>query len=687
VGRQWEKIMNSQKHTAFRWFAAIAWIGVFFAHGVAVAQQDEVEIMTRGPVHEAFAGTVSYNPEPGIIVTAEVPATIEEVPPEQRPEGDNVAWIPGYWAWDDEQNGFLWISGIWRNLPPGRQWVPGYWAEVQGGYQWTSGYWEDAETTQVTYLPEPPRSLEVGPNISAPSDDYTWIPGNWTWTNSRYAWSAGYWSPVRTNWIWVPGCYRWTNCGYIYVGGYWDYAVASRGVLFAPVHFRGNACYRPGYFYSPSVVISLGVFSNHLFLRPNYCHYYFGDYYAPSYRNRGFYASYAYNSSRYGYDPIYSHYRWENRKIPHWERGRRDYYENRRDHENARPPRTFAALNSLPENQRRRGTDYAVAEPLSRYAKSAGDGRNRFQTVNQQDRERIAAQTRDVRKFSTNRRQLETRRQSATAATGPTRVVRDKVGRSPLVSKVNERSDKSVAPPQRLERRSPQQSQETANTARSSSIPRPGRETQAIPQTSKGRITGPETAARTDRRIAPQTEKRVQPGPTRKEAPSSVVRKPEPSTQAIPRPSSQTSPNISRQQTSKPSRAVVPSPTRQSVPAPRTAPSTRVPSPAPKVQPQRTIPQPSRKAVPSPAPRPQIQRVQPQRAPQTQRIQPQRTPQPQQIQRIQPQRTPRPQPQQIQRVQPQRSTQSVAPQRSSSRSSVRPAAPSSEDWSRGGSRR
>ncbi len=97
------------------------------------------------------------------------PAAIEEVPPEQRPEGANVAWIPGYWGWDDERNDFLWVSGIWRALPPGRQWVPGYWGKSGQGFQWTSGYWADAKVSEVEYLPEPPATVEVGPNIAAPS--------------------------------------------------------------------------------------------------------------------------------------------------------------------------------------------------------------------------------------------------------------------------------------------------------------------------------------------------------------------------------------------------------------------------------------------------------------------------------------------------------------------------------------
>jgi hypothetical protein len=78
-----------------------------------------VEVLTRGPVHEAFAGIVTFNPGPGIVVAKAPPDVIEELPSEERPDGDNVSWIPGYWGWDDERSGFLWISGTWRALPPG----------------------------------------------------------------------------------------------------------------------------------------------------------------------------------------------------------------------------------------------------------------------------------------------------------------------------------------------------------------------------------------------------------------------------------------------------------------------------------------------------------------------------------------------------------------------------------------
>ncbi|MFH1748080.1 MAG: hypothetical protein ABIG44_13675 [Planctomycetota bacterium] len=41
------------------------------------------------------------------------------MPPDQRPESADVTWIPGYTAWDDERNDYVWVSGVWR-APPAR---------------------------------------------------------------------------------------------------------------------------------------------------------------------------------------------------------------------------------------------------------------------------------------------------------------------------------------------------------------------------------------------------------------------------------------------------------------------------------------------------------------------------------------------------------------------------------------
>jgi len=132
----------------------LAGLGSAFGLGQAVTVQqswtdgdDGMQVLTRGPVHEAFAETVTFDPEPGFMVTKAPPEPIEELPPDRRPDGVNVDWIPGYWAWDDERDDFLWISGVWRALPPGREWVPGYWGRTNQGFQWTSGYWADAQAT------------------------------------------------------------------------------------------------------------------------------------------------------------------------------------------------------------------------------------------------------------------------------------------------------------------------------------------------------------------------------------------------------------------------------------------------------------------------------------------------------------------------------------------------------------
>jgi hypothetical protein len=330
------------------------------------------EVLTRGPVHEAFAETVTFDPEAGVVVPKAPPEAIEELPPEQRPEGDNVAWIPGYWAWDDERNDFLWVSGIWRDLPPGREWVAGYWGESGKGAQWTSGYWADAQASETEYLPEPPQSVEEGPNIAARSADQTWLPGNWVWQQNRYAWRPGFWSIVQPNWVWVPDHYIRTPRGYVYVDGYYDYSINRRGILFAPAYFNASVYTRPGFFYSPSTVIDLGLFTDHLFVRSGYGHYYFGDYYAASYSTVGFYPWFSFHNHG-GYDPIYAHHRWQHRRDREWEHRVEADFGRRRDNED-RPPRTLAALKVLGKSARnpQEEPSLPVARPTGEKQKQLG---------------------------------------------------------------------------------------------------------------------------------------------------------------------------------------------------------------------------------------------------------------------------------------------------------------------------
>src|SRR5262249_15410958 len=49
-----------------------------------------IEALDNGPVHEAFAQPTLKNPEPGPIIHKQPPKAIEELPPDQKPEGDNI---------------------------------------------------------------------------------------------------------------------------------------------------------------------------------------------------------------------------------------------------------------------------------------------------------------------------------------------------------------------------------------------------------------------------------------------------------------------------------------------------------------------------------------------------------------------------------------------------------------------
>src|ERR1035438_9737604 len=66
--------------------------------------QKGVEVLTRGPIHEAFAEPLTANPRPNPIIHQKPPAAIEELPPDQKPEGTHIQWISGYFAWDETRN-------------------------------------------------------------------------------------------------------------------------------------------------------------------------------------------------------------------------------------------------------------------------------------------------------------------------------------------------------------------------------------------------------------------------------------------------------------------------------------------------------------------------------------------------------------------------------------------------------
>jgi hypothetical protein len=298
-------------------------------------------------------------------------------------------------------------------------------------------------------LSEPPATAEAGPNVAAPSADAAWLPGCWLWQQGRYAWRPGYWATVQPDWDWVPAHYVYAPRGYVFVDGYWDYSVGRRGVLFAPVYFDAGVYAQPGFSYSPTTVIDLGVFANHLFLRPQYEHYYFGDYYAANYQSAGFYPSYSYNSSRYGYDPIFAHQRWQHRQDGQWENSIAADFQNRRDHEEDRPPRIWSGPGVIGRGGVASAVRNLVGASLDEAARNQ-NGAWRFQPVDQAEQQRLAQQRQEVYRFRDQRQQWENNAAAVPTPDPAHRGLPDrrKLPPSPIMAKSADQLGKDHIPPQ-----------------------------------------------------------------------------------------------------------------------------------------------------------------------------------------------------------------------------------------------
>src|SRR5579863_6953866 len=89
--------------------------------------------LMRGPVHQGYAEMVGLTPQPAPPVPSAPPQPIDEQAADVGPDNQDAEWLPGYWDWDKDQRGFIWVSGTWRVPPPGFRWVPGYWTTTESG--------------------------------------------------------------------------------------------------------------------------------------------------------------------------------------------------------------------------------------------------------------------------------------------------------------------------------------------------------------------------------------------------------------------------------------------------------------------------------------------------------------------------------------------------------------------------
>jgi hypothetical protein len=331
--------------------AGLTFAGLPFLHGQDTddTSANGVQVMARGPVHEAYAMPQETRPEATPVVPKQPPDPIEETPPDQKPEGDNVQWIPGYWAWDADVSDYVWVSGFWRNVPPGQQWVPGHWDQADDGWRWVPGFWTSAQTDQIEYLSQPPASIDSGPSTPAPNDHSTYVPGCWVWSETRYLWRPGVWIANQPDWCYVPAHYLWTPGGYIFCEGFWDYPLLNRGLLFAPVRFTRRLWENHDWSYVPDYCLQPDFLVGALFNRPGYPNYVFGDFFADNYRRLGYRPWFEHHYGRYALDPSYTYYAHRYGSAS-WERGIQRLYQGRYSGEVPRPPHNLVQQNQVVHN-------------------------------------------------------------------------------------------------------------------------------------------------------------------------------------------------------------------------------------------------------------------------------------------------------------------------------------------------
>lgn len=80
-----------------------------------------------------------------------------------------------------------------------------------------------APATIVTTTQAPP-TAQAEVVLAQPGPDYKWVPGYWTWRDSRYEWMAGHWElPPHSDAVWVAPHYEpEASGGYRYYEGYWN---------------------------------------------------------------------------------------------------------------------------------------------------------------------------------------------------------------------------------------------------------------------------------------------------------------------------------------------------------------------------------------------------------------------------------------------------------------------------------
>ena len=391
-------------------------------------QSADVEVLTRGPVHEAFAQVTIRRVDAFPIIKKQPPEAIKEIPAELRPEGEAVVWIPGYWAFDVDRDNFLWVSGIWRLPPPQHEWMPGYWRQAADGWQWVPGYWAARGETEVALYPPPPDPIPEAIPPMPEGGDFSggaiYVPGNWVHQNNDYWWQSGFWTPARQGWTWSPSRWMWNPSGYSYTRGFWDYDLSRRGMLFSPVAFQGQPwMQQPNWSYQPRYGVYNDFLMNNMFARVGTNQFWFGDYFDPRYQQMGFSPWMNYRVGGQFYDPLFAYYRWQNRNNAQWEAQLRATAQARYAGKMAPLPRTLLELQQYARADAK--ANVRIIGELNELQAQVG----KLTKVTQVQRKQMAQMAEDLRDLAQKRAKIEATARTSAKVKTDGEVVRVKLAR------------------------------------------------------------------------------------------------------------------------------------------------------------------------------------------------------------------------------------------------------------------
>ena len=265
-----------------------------------------------------MADPVTAQPVPGPVVPKEPPPNISEDPPAQKPDIDNVQWVPGYWAGDAPQQQFLWISGVYRVPPQDRNYIPGYWTTSEDG---CAGCPDSGRAAKYRIPPirlSPPLARQWRPDLEAPTTIRSTSPGPDLAARSLRL--AARLLVRRAGWPRLDSALLSVDAERLRLRRWLLGLSAARSRRdVAPVYFSQPLWNNSNWSYQPSYVVSPSSFLDSAFT--NGPGFYFGNYYGNA--GAGFNPWYA---GRGRYDPTFGY---NGLKNPAWLAGARQNYAGR----------------------------------------------------------------------------------------------------------------------------------------------------------------------------------------------------------------------------------------------------------------------------------------------------------------------------------------------------------------------